>query len=259
MTEALKQFADFASALADASGPVLRKHFRTPLDVAAKSDMSPVTIADRDAEALLRQKIEERFPDHGIIGEEYGAVRENASHVWVLDPIDGTQAYITGMPIFGTLIALVVDGVPAVGVIDQPILGERWLGVSGQGTHFNGNKVTASACAALGDAALYATHPSMFDPPADSAKFAGLSAACGRTRFGGDCYAYGLLASGHVDLVVEAKLQPYDFMALIPVIEGAGGIACNWAGGALDAGSDGHMLAAANAGLRDLALEYLAE
>ncbi|HAT34210.1 MAG TPA: histidinol-phosphatase, partial [Rhodospirillaceae bacterium] len=240
------------------SGPIVRQHFRTALEVTSKSDLSPVTLADRDAEAALRQRIEDQFPEHGIIGEEYGSVREDASHVWVLDPIDGTQAYITGMPIFGTLIALSVEGVPTVGVIDQPVSAERWIGISGHGTTFNGAKVSTSTCDDLGDAALYATHPSMFDPPQDASKFSELSAAVARSRFGGDCYAYGLLASGYVDLVVEAKLQPYDFMALIPVIEGAGGIACDWAGAALSTASDGHMLAAANDKLRDQALAVLA-
>jgi len=253
----LQKFSEFAATLADASGPIVREYFRTPLDVESKSDLSPVTIADRNAEAILRKRIEETFPDHGIIGEEYGPVREDASHIWVLDPIDGTKAFITGLPIFGTLIALAIDGEPVIGVIDQPVLGERWIGVKGEGTHFNGKPIKTSNCRQLAGAALYATHPSMFDQGTDGKKFDGLANIVGQTRFGGDCYAYGLLASGHIDLVVEAQLQFYDFMALIPVVEGAGGITSDWQGDRLGRGSDGHMLAAANETLQDLALDHL--
>ena len=253
----LENFSKFAAMLADTSGPILREHFRTPLDVESKSDRSPVTIVDRRAEAALRKRIEEAFPDHGIIGEEYGPVREDASHIWVLDPIDGTKAFITGLPIFGTLIALAIDGEPVVGVIDQPILGERWVGVKGHGTDFNGKSIKTSDCGQLADAALYATHPSMFDQGVDGKKFDGLTKNVGQVRFGGDCYAYGLLALGHVDLVVEAKLQFYDFMALIPVVEGAGGVTSDWQGDRLGQTSDGHMLAAANETLRDLVLKHL--
>jgi inositol-phosphate phosphatase/L-galactose 1-phosphate phosphatase/histidinol-phosphatase len=257
MTVGLDGFAKFASSLADISGPVIREHFRTPFEVDAKADLSPVTIADRDAEKALRKRIEETYPDHGIIGEEFGNVREDASHLWVLDPIDGTKAFITGLPVFGTLIALAIDGAPVVGIIDQPISRERWVGVKGEPTRFNGKVVQTRARNTLGEAALYATHPDMFDQENDREKFNLLSDSVGLTRFGGDCYSYGLLASGHIDLVVEAKLQLYDFMALIPVVEGAGGVACDWQGNALGKHSDGHMLAAANERLRDLALDHL--
>jgi inositol-phosphate phosphatase/L-galactose 1-phosphate phosphatase/histidinol-phosphatase len=256
-SDALAAFADFASALADLSGPIVRRYFRTALDVDAKADLSPVTVADREAEAALRARIEEAFPEHGIIGEEYGPVREDASHVWVLDPIDGTKAFVTGMPIFGTLIALAVDGEPVIGVIDQPVSGERWVGVKGLGTTFNGEPARTSAKTALDAGHLYATHPDMF-AGGDAARFAALAAAVGQTRFGGDCYSYGLLASGHVDLVVEAQLQLYDFMALIPVVEGAGGVTSDWQGAVLGRQSDGHMLAAGNPAMRDAALAYLA-
>ena len=151
MKNDLVSLAEVASALADVSGAILRKYFRASLDVDIKGDESPVTIADRSAEAAIIQRIEKIFPEHGIIGEEFGATRENASHVWILDPIDGTQSFITGMPIFGTLIALVVEGIPKIGVIDQPIIGERWLGICGIGSTFNGNTVATKTFSALSD------------------------------------------------------------------------------------------------------------
>ncbi|MBE89872.1 MAG: histidinol-phosphatase [Rhodospirillaceae bacterium] len=257
MTAKLSKLSKFAATLADISGPIVCEHFRTPLNVHSKSDRSPVTIVDRSVEAALRKRIEETFPHHGIIGEEYGPVREDASHIWVLDPIDGTKAFISGLPIFGTLIALAIDGQPVVGVIDQPVLGERWVGVKGYGAQFNEKPIQTRDCLHLADAALYATHPSMFDQGVDKVKFDGLANIVGQARFGGDCYAYGLLASGHIDLVVEAKLQFYDYMALIPVVEGAGGVISDWQGDSLGRGSDGHMLAAANEKLWDLALNHL--
>ena len=257
MKNDLISLAEVASALADVSGSILRKYFRAPLTIDLKGDESPVTIADRSAEAAITQRIEKIFPEHGIIGEEFGAVREDASHVWVLDPIDGTQSFITGMPIFGTLIALVVEGIPKIGVIDQPIIGERWLGICGMGSTFNGNTVATKTFSALSESSMYSTHPSMFDGTTDEVKFSRLSSAVRQARFGGDCYAYGLLASGFVDLVVEAKMKPYDYMALVPVIEGAGGTVCDWTGKPLGIASDGHVLAAANIETRDEALQYL--
>ena len=257
MKNDLVSLAEVASALADVSGSILRKYFRASFDVEIKGDESPVTIADRNAEAAIIQRIEKIFPEHGIIGEEFGAIRETASHVWVLDPIDGTQSFITGMPIFGTLIALVVEGIPKIGVIDQPVIGERWLGICGVGSTFNGNVVATKPFSPLSESSMYSTHPSMFDGSSDEVKFSRLSSAVRQTRFGGDCYAYGLLASGFVDLVVEAKMKPYDYMALVPVIEGAGGTVCDWTGKPLGIASDGHVLAAANIETRDEALQYL--
>ena len=250
-------YAEAALALADISGPIVREHFRSSMVVDSKDDLSPVTAADRSVETAIRERIEENFPEHGIIGEEFGSIRENASHVWVLDPIDGTQAFIAGMPIFGTLIALAVDGFPKVGVIDQPVLNERWCGVHGISSTFNGNAVSTKNLSALNECVMYATHPKMFDSSVDKNKFTRLSSAVNRTCFGGDCYVYGLLASGFVDLVVEAKMKPYDFMALVPIVEGAGGKICDWTGKPLCLHSDGHILAASNSEVRDAALCYL--
>jgi histidinol phosphatase-like enzyme (inositol monophosphatase family) len=241
-----QQFVDFAGSLADASGPILSRHFRTSLPVDTKPDQTPVSIADRDAEQIMRTRISERYPDHGIVGEEYGNDRTDAEYVWVLDPIDGTKAYLAGKPLFGTLIALLQGGIPILGVIDQPILGERWLGASGRQTTFNGTDVTTRECPCLENATLNATSPDLFEDT-DNSRFMELSETVTMTMYGGDCYAYGLLASGHIDLVVEADLKPYDFFALVPVVSGAGGRMTDWQGKTLTMESDGRIIATGDA------------
>jgi len=258
MTQACPDaFIALAERLAEASGPVVRRYFRAELDVEAKQDASPVTIADREAEAAMRNLLEQAYPEHGIFGEEHGFVRTDAEYAWVLDPIDGTKAFVTGMPIFGTLIAVMRDGAPILGVIDQPVLGERWIGAAGRPTTLNGAPAHTQAAARLSSVRHYATHPDMFVHGDDRAKVDGLIAQVRQSRYGGDCYAYGLLASGHIDLITEACLKIYDFMALVPVIEGAGGVVTDWDGAPLTRESDGHVLAAANRTLHGEALAIL--
>ncbi len=247
----------FADELADAAGEIVRRYFRRGVTVDDKADMSPVTIADREAEAALRVLIERRFPDHGILGEEHGSVRTGAERVWVLDPIDGTKSFISGVPLFGTLIALVEGGVPVLGVIDQPISRERWIGARGHKSALNGAAISTRACPALGAATLFATTPDMFRG-ADAEAFQRLKSAVKLARFGGDCYAYGLLAAGFVDLVVEACLKPYDYAALVPVIVGAGGSMTDWQGGPLGLTSDGRVLACGDPRLAPAARGVLA-
>ena len=232
----------FADRLADAAGAVARRYFRRRIAVDDKDDASPVTIADREAEAAMRALIEERFPDHGIFGEEHGRVRADADYVWVLDPIDGTKSFICGAPLFGTLIALTWRGHPVLGVIDQPIARERWVGAEGQSSTFNGAAARTRRRAELREATLFCTTPDMF-AGADAEAFQRLKTAVKLTRYGMDCYAYGLLASGFVDLVVESGLKPYDYCALVPVIAGAGGVMTDWQGGELGIGSDGRVVA----------------
>jgi histidinol-phosphatase len=232
----------FANGLADTAGEIVRRYFRRGVAVEDKPDTSPVTIADREAEAALRALIEQRFPDHGILGEEHGAVRADAERVWVLDPIDGTKSFISGVPLFGTLIALAEHGVPVLGVIDQPISRERWVGARGHRSTLNGAPISTRPCPALASATLFATSPDMFKG-ADADGFQRLKSAVKLARFGGDCYAYGLLAAGFVDLVVEAGLKPYDYAALVPVIAGAGGSMTDWQGRPLGLASEGRVLA----------------
>jgi inositol-phosphate phosphatase/L-galactose 1-phosphate phosphatase/histidinol-phosphatase len=252
----LDSFLTFAHRFADAAGEVIRPYFRRPLAIRDKADLSPVTAADREAEEVMRALIERHFPEHGILGEEFGSVREDAEFVWVLDPIDGTKSFISGVPLFGTLIALTRAGRPILGVIDQPISRERWAGASGRPTTLNGASIRSRACPMLAAATLFATTPDMFRGQ-DAASFARVSADVKLTRFGADCYAYGLLAAGFVDLVLEASLKPYDFCAMVPVVEGAGGVATDWQGDRLHLASDGRILVAGDRRAHDAALALL--
>lgn len=253
----LNDLIRFAEELADAVRPVVMRYFRAGVMVDAKADASPVTVADREAETLMRRMITEAYPDHGVVGEEHGSERAGAKFVWVLDPIDGTKSFVTGKPLFGTLIALMREGRPVLGIIDAPALGERWIGAEGRSTTFNARPVRARSCAALADAWLYATSPQMFRGN-DIHAFARLTERCRTTVYGADCYAYGLLASGTVDLICEASMQPYDFCALVPVVEGAGGIVTDWDGAPLGLKSDGRVLAAGDVRAHTMARDALA-
>ena len=234
-----------AEAAAEAAGAVIRPLFRSALLVEAKGDASPVTEADRAAERAIRALLAANLPGHGVIGEEFGEANPDAEWVWVLDPIDGTRAFLTGRPLFGTLIGLLHRGVPVLGVIDQPTTGERWIGVAGRPTSFRsgfGGTARCRPCARLAEAELSCTSPDMFD--ADTApRFAAVKSAARRTTWGGDCYAYGLLALGLVDAVVDATMKPWDWAALVPVIEGAGGSCTDWSGRPLRLDGDGTVLA----------------
>ena len=239
-------FAAFVDELAAVSGETIRPFFRSTLSVENKSlsgGFDPVTAADRAAETAMRQLIAARFPDHGIIGEEFGRERDDAEFVWVLDPIDGTKSFISGVPLFGTLIALARHGRPILGVIDQPISRERWIGAAGRPPTLNGNPIRTRACADLAAATVFATSPDMFRGE-DAAAFGRVAAPAKLVRFGADCYAYGLVALGLVDCVIEASLKPYDFSAMVPIVEGAGGVATDWQGAPLGLASDGRVIAA---------------
>ncbi|GMM94553.1 histidinol-phosphatase [Qipengyuania sp. MTN3-11] len=227
-----------------------------------KGDASPVTEADRAAEAAMRAILEAERPADGILGEEYGQTREAAARQWVLDPIDGTISFMAGRPIFGTLIALVEDGWPVIGIIDQPVAGERWAGRIGEPTTFNGRPAGTRSCRTLEGAMLATSSPHYFG--ADEAEpYMALAAAVGRNQrqglivYGGDCYNYGLLASGHLDIVCEAGLKLYDYAALVPIVEGAGGTMSDWQGNPLDAQSDGTVLALGDPARLDDVLEAM--
>ncbi len=252
-------FVDLAHRLADAAGAILRRHFRTPVAVEDKPDATAVTAVDRTAEAEIRRLIAEAYPAHGVIGEEYGRDRPDAEHVWVVDPIDGTEAFVAGLPVFGTLIALAHHGRPILGVLDQPVSGERWLGAVGRATTLNDAPARTRPCPALAGALLCATTPHMFEGP-DAAPFERVRRAVRIVRYGTDCYAYGLVASGTVDLVIEADMAAYDFLAHVPIIEGAGGVITDWEGRALDlAGGATRLVAAGDPAVHAQALALLAE
>jgi inositol-phosphate phosphatase / L-galactose 1-phosphate phosphatase / histidinol-phosphatase len=249
-------YIDLAGRLADISGPIIARYFRSGIAIADKADASPVTAADREAEAAIRAVLEAECPEHGILGEEHGGQNLDAEFVWVLDPIDGTKAFVTGKPLFGTLIALCQNGSPVLGVIDQPILKERWIGAIGHPTTYNDEVISTRSGVDLGDAWLYATSPSMFKGTNENA-FNRLAEEVKFPLFGGDCYAYGLLASGFTDIVCEATMQPYDYCALVPVVEGAGGKMSDWAGAPLTMSSDGTVLAAGDTALHQAAIDIL--
>ncbi|MGE5506108.1 MAG: histidinol-phosphatase [Actinomycetota bacterium] len=251
------EFIALAERLAEAARPVIRKYFRTPVAVDDKDDASPVTIADREVEAAMRELIRAAFPGHGILGEEHGRENCDAEFVWVLDPIDGTKAFITGKPSFGTLIALARHGRPILGVIDQAITGERWLGAAGRPTTLNGKPVQVRACPDLAHAYAYTTGPEHFCETTLPA-WERVRVRVKQPRYGCDCYAYALVATGFVDLVVEAGLKPYDYCALAPVIEGAGGLCTDWSGQPLTLQSDGRVCAAGDTRVHAEALRVLA-
>ncbi len=245
-----------ALRLADAARPIAMAHFRSRMAIDIKADHSPVTIADRAIETEMRRLIQSQFPGHAILGEEFGTTR-GSGYTWVLDPIDGTKSFITGIPQFGTLIALLQGELPVLGIVDIPATGERWLGQHGKPSLFNRAVAKTSDCRSIGTARVCTTSPDMFD--ADGwQRYDVLSRRAAFRRFGGDCYIYGLLASGHCDLVIEMGLQPYDYLAMVPVIEGAGGKISDWRGNALGLHSDGHVIAAATEELWREALEALA-
>ncbi|MEP0189198.1 MAG: inositol monophosphatase family protein [Erythrobacter sp.] len=241
-----KEDLQLARRLADAAGEAIVPLFRGDWEAEVKADHSAVTQADRAAEAAMRAIIEEVRPDDGIIGEEYGTRNEGAGRQWVLDPIDGTQSFVAGRAIFGTLIALCQDGWPVLGVIDQPIQKERWVGQIGEGTTLNGKPVKARNCPAIEGMSIATTSPHCFDAAQSDAYLNLITNAYPKRPwpvYGGDCYNYALLASGHIDCVVEAGLKLYDYAALVPVVEGAGGMMADWQGNPLDAHSDGTVIA----------------
>jgi myo-inositol-1(or 4)-monophosphatase len=214
-----------------AAAEIALRHFRAggeAEDKGGAAGYDPVTVADRDIEALLRAAITERFPDHRVVGEEQGTTGPaGAAAEWVIDPIDGTKAFVTGVPAWGTLLGLVVDGAAVAGWLHQPFLGETFAAVDGAGTyerHGERRPLQSRPTTLLADARMYTTHPSMFRTASEQAAFARLAEAVQLQRFGGDCCSYGLLALGCVDLVVEASLQAYDIVALIPIVEAAGGV-----------------------------------
>lgn len=245
-----------AAHLADAAGAAIRPFFRASYQYEIKADSTPVTEADRAAEAAIRAILECERPDDGIIGEEYGVAREHAGRRWILDPIDGTRSFMTGRPIFGTLIALIEDEMPMLGIIDQPISRERWVGALGHPTRFNGETVTTRSCRGLAHAHLATTSPYLFDV-AERRSFEAVASATGNLVLGGDCYSYGLVALGQLDLVIESGLKLHDFAALVPVVEGAGGRMCDWHGKSLHAASDGRVIAAGAAELIPNILDLL--
>ncbi len=252
-------FTSFVDRLATASGETILPFFRTALAVENKLSrgFDPVTAADRAAENAMRSLIRETFPEHGILGEEYGAEHTDAEYVWVLDPIDGTKSFISGMIAWGTLIGLMRFGEPVYGMMHQPFTRERFTGDSGA-AHYRGpggpRDLRVRKCEALSDAVLFTTSPLLMNA-ADRASFGKVETKAKLSRYGGDCYAYCMLAAGQIDLVIETEIKPHDIVALIPIILGAGGVITTWEGGPPQAG--GRIIAAGDTRTHAAAMELL--
>lgn len=253
------RFASFLGELADASAKAIMPHFRQDFAVDNKLDtgFDPVTIADRNGETAMRALINNAYPDHGILGEEHGPEKLDADHVWVLDPIDGTRAFITGLPTWGTLIGLRSAGKPSLGMMAQPFIGERFAG-DGRQAWYSGplgtRTLRARQCSRLEDAAVFTTTPVLFNETERSA-FDRVETSARLSRYGTDCYAYCMVAAGHGDAVIESGLQAYDIVALVPIIEGAGGVVTTWTGGSPSDG--GQILASGDPRLHDRLLKEL--
>ncbi len=255
-TDEIDHLCQFACKLANAAAEVTLEYFRAPIGIDNKlgdDGFDPVTKADQGAEKAIRTLINEIYPDHGIHGEEFGIKEASSPFEWVLDPVDGTRAFISGLPTWGTLIALKYNGVPIIGIIDQPYLKERYLGWPG-GATLNGTPIKTRTCSGLQTATISTTDPDLFTAH-ERPQFDEIRKKSQLIRMGLDCYAYAVMASGFMDLVIESGLQPYDMMALIPVIRGAGGSATNWEGNA--PGDCGRLLAVGDPALLDEVLPIL--
>ncbi len=225
-----KELLAFAQLLADASAGIIRHYYRTSYTVDIKADASPVTAADRRAEEVMRDLILREYPDHGILGEEHGAHLPDARYRWVLDPIDGTKAFVSGTYLFGTLIALLKDGRPALGIIHQPILGDLLVG-NGDQSWLNGRLVQTAACARIEDAILLTTDHWQVHQEQNGPAFEALSKRARRYNNWGDCHGYYLVATGGAHIMGDPIMSEWDLMALVPIIEGAGGRITDWQGG----------------------------
>ena len=261
-------FEHFVARLADLSGEAILPFFRTALatqDKAHGGPFDPVTEADRAGEVAMRRLIKAQFPAHGVLGEEFGADHTDAPYVWALDPIDGTKSFLCGLPVWGTLIGLLHNGAPCYGMMNQPFTRERffgdgraayWTGPAHRGDGVERRRLRTRACAGLAQATVMTTSPLLIGPERRAA-YERVERAARLPRYGGDCYAYCALAAGHVDLVIEDGLNAYDIVALIPIVEGAGGVVTTWEGG--DPARGGAILAAGDARAHAAAMALLAQ
>jgi histidinol phosphatase-like enzyme (inositol monophosphatase family) len=248
---------DFLNDLAEVAGANARRHFRKSHNLAYKGDTTPVTQADREIETALRRMIYEAFPDDSIIGEEFDTHKGDSAHTWVIDPIDGTKAFATGRATFATLIARCRDGVPETGMIDQPVMEDRWLSVDGKTSYFNGELCKTTGCERLDEARLHITSPVQMLKATSGTQLEQLKQACALCIYQGDSYAYGLLASGHLDVCLETGLAPHDFLAAVPIVHGAGGAISDWAGRDLYIESGGDVIAASTPALHHQTSRFL--
>lgn len=257
----INEFVTFSHYLADLSADIAKKYFRQNFGEKTKLDDTPVTLADKEIETIIRSEIEKRFPSHGIIGEELTDIKTDADYKWIIDPIDGTASFIIGRPIFGTLICLSYKNKPLIGMINQPIIGERWVGVAKQYSKFNGQNIKSRNCQNIANAVLCTTS-SFFFKGKELDIFTNIASKTkyqsqGWVIYGGDCYLYGLLALGFIDIIIETGLSNYDYMALIPILEEAGGTISDWEGKNLDLNSNGKILACGDKNLHSQILQLI--
>jgi histidinol phosphatase-like enzyme (inositol monophosphatase family) len=257
-TDDLMEYAAFASFIADITGNIIMRNLANGLSFESKSDQSPVTVVDRQVEMEIRKRIGQRYPEHGILGEELAATDIDRDLVWVIDPIDGTKAFIGGIPVFGTLISLTFRGDPVVGVIDHPYTRERWIGIDGFGTTYNGQRVQTRTYRPLSECVMFSGNPepftgtkrSAFDRIRDNVKFC---------VYGTSCYGYGRLANGAMDIGIETANDPFDFCALVPVVRNAGGWISDWQGRPLTIHSEGSYIASNSRQVHESCLELLVD
>lgn len=260
-TEELEQLVEFAVYTAQASGEIALKYFRADPEVSNKQEsrrFDPVTLADTEVEAFIRERIREQFPEHTVIGEEAGETTGSGDVCWFIDPVDGTRGFVAGSPMWGTLLGMMKGDTCALGLMHQPFVGETFVGSELGAFRITGDErtgITTSRTGQIADAVLCCTHLSMFHTARSLDRFIGMAEACRFSRFGTDCYGYAMLAQGTADLVVEGGLKHFDIMPLIPLVEAAGGVVTDWEGNSVAGGGD--VVAAANASLHEQALELL--
>ena len=245
MTHQYDEFVKFANFLADESSIIITKYFRTKININKKKDSTPVTIVDQNTELKIRELISLKYPSHGILGEEYEQINAKAEFMWVIDPIDGTRSFIAGHKDFGTLIALLHNNKPILGIINCPAHNERWVGIKDHHTTCNNIKVSTSSIKKIEDSYLF-TSGEFFYEPFLKKGFEKIKDQSKYFRYGGDCYMYGMLASGLIDVVIEDTLKAHDYMALVNIIEGAGGKITDKFGKNVSIESDGSLVASCN-------------
>ena len=256
--KSLGEFATSAATMVDLSGELIRTHQQNPFDIEIKDDGSPVTSVDKAAEMSIRNIIAELHPDHGIIGEEYEPSAADSEFVWVIDPIDGTLPFLAGFPVFGTLIALLHNGTPVLGVIDMPMTRERWIGGSNLPSTHNGKPVRTRVCENLATASMSTSNPDFYDDASVPA-LKRMQRATRLSIYGGSCMAYGQIASGRIDVGIDVQFDVFDYLALVPIINGAGGIITDWNGDALDIKSGDRFIAAGDERTHAEALQVLSQ
>lgn len=256
MSDQIGEILTRAVALTVAASAIPMTYFRKPLELVAKADQSPVTVADRETETFIRERLAEAFPEDGLFGEEFGIREGSSGAVWIIDPIDGTRSFITGNPLFGMLLGRIAEGRPQIGIVRMPALDETFAGAAGRGASFNGAPIRARGTTDLSRALVYVNEAERIEA-ADPARFARLCRIGHTRRMAYDCYPHALVAAGQIDAVVDCGLQPYDYLPLIALVEAAGGVICDWQGRELGPDSDGRVLTAATPALRDAMLAVL--